>query len=134
MTVQLSVDVRNARVDAIESTVGVSAKLEIRSGAQPASCAAAETGTQIAQLDLPSDWMGAAASGAAAKAGTWSGAATAAGTAGHFRIKDGADTTCHLQGSVTGIGGGGDMELDNVSIADTQPITINTFTITDGNA
>jgi hypothetical protein len=48
MTVQLSVAARNARLDAIETAVGVSAILEIRSGAQPANCAAADSGTLLA--------------------------------------------------------------------------------------
>ena len=52
MTVQLSDRVRNARANAIEATIGVSPKLELRSGAQPANCAASETGIEVAQLDL----------------------------------------------------------------------------------
>ena len=48
MTVQLSVAVRNARLDAIETTIAASAVLKIRSGAQPANCAAADTGTVAA--------------------------------------------------------------------------------------
>src|SRR3972149_1972043 len=107
MTVQLSVGVRNARLDAIEVTVGASPTLELRTGAQPATCATADSGTVVATMTLPADWMAAAASGEKAIAGTWQDAsADAAGTVGHFRIKAGA--TCHLQGSVTITGGGGD--------------------------
>ena len=134
MAVQLSVAVRNARLDTIESTTGTSAKLQIRTGAQPASCAAADSGTLLVEMTLPSDWMAAAASGAKSKTGTWSAAASAAGTAGHWRIKDNAGTTCHAQGSCSGTGGGGDMELDNTSIASGQTVTVDTFTLTDANA
>lgn len=135
MAIQLSGAVRNARLDAIESTIGTAPILEIRSGAAPANCAAADSGTLLASMTLPSDWMAAAASGAKAKSGTWQDAsANAAGTAGHFRIKDSAGTTCHLQGSITATGGGGDMTLDNTSIASGQPVTITSFTLTDGNA
>lgn len=135
MAVQLSTAVRNARLDAIETTVGVSAKLEIRSGAQPADCATADSGTLLASMTLPSDWMAAAASGSKALLGTWQDAsADAAGTAGHFRIKDNAGTTCHMQGSVTATSGGGDIELDNTSIAVGQQVTITGFTLTDANA
>lgn len=134
MAVQLSTTVRNARLDTIESTIGTTPYLDIRSGAQPANCAAADSGTELAHIALPSDWMAAAASGAKAKANTWSGTGAAAGTAGHFRVKDSGDTTCHIQGSVTATSGGGDMELDNTSIAVSQAITVNTFTLTDGNA
>lgn len=134
MAIQLSVASRNARLDAIETTAGATAKLQIRSGAQPASCATAASGTLLAELTLPSDYLAAASSGSKAKSGTWSVAAVAAGTAGHFRIVDNAGTTCHVQGSITATSGGGDMELDNTSIAVSQTVTVNTFTLTDANA
>jgi hypothetical protein len=135
MTIQFSTTVRNARLDAIESAAGASAILKIRTGAAPANCAAADTGTVLATLNLPSDWMAAAASGAKAKAGTWEDtSADAAGTAAHFRIYASDGTTCHLQGTITATGGGGDMTLDNTSIASAQQVTITGFTLTDGNA
>lgn len=135
MAIQLSVAVRNARLDAIESTISTAPILEIRTGAQPANCAAADSGTLLASMTLPSDWMGNAAAGAKALAGSWSDAsANNTGTAAHFRIKDSSGTTCHLQGSVTATGGGGDLELNNTSIASGQPVTITAFTLTDANA
>ena len=135
MTVQLSVAVRNARLDAIETTIGASAVLKIRSGAQPANCAAADTGTVIATASLPADYMGAAGSGTKAKAGTWEDiSADAGGTAGHWRLYASDGTTCHAQGSCSATGGGGDMELDNVTINAAQQVTITAWTFTDGNA
>lgn len=135
MAIQLSTTVRNARLDAIETAIGVSAVLKIRTGAQPANCAAADSGTVLATLTLPSDWMAAAAAGAKALAGTWSDAsADATGTAAHYRIYDSGGSTCHLQGSVTATGGGGDMELNNTSIATGQVVTVTAFTLTDANA
>ena len=134
MALQESVAVRNARLDAIETAIGTGALLYLRSGAPPADCASADSGTLGATLTLPSDWLAAAASGSKAKAGTWSGTGSAAITAGHFRIKDSGGTTTHLQGTITATGGGGDMTLDNTSIAVSQTITISTFTITAGNA
>lgn len=135
MTIQLSVTVRNARLDAVETTISTSALARIRTGAPPATTGSADTGTVLATLNLPSDWMAAAASGAKAKAGTWQDtSADAAGTAAHFRIYDTAGTTCHLQGTVTATSGGGDMEVDNTSFAVGQQFTITTFTLTDGNA
>lgn len=134
MAVQLSVSVRNARLDQIESTIGTAAILEIRSGAQPADCATADSGTLLASMSLPSDWMAAASSGSKAKSGTWSDAsANNTGTAAHFRIKDSGGTTCHMQGTVTASGGGGDLTLDSTSITSSQVVTISTFTITDAN-
>lgn len=132
--IQLSVAVRNARCNAIEATVGTTPFLDIRTGAQPANCAAADSGTELAHIELPSDWLAAASAGSVAKNGDWEGEGVAAGNAGHFRIKDSGDSTCHMQGSITAVGGGGDMEADNISIAVSQDIIVSTFTITDGNA
>lgn len=135
MTIQLSVSVRNARLDTIESTIGTSAILRIRTGAAPATCATADSGTVLAELTLPSDWMAAASSGSKALSGTWQDAsANATGTAGHFRIYDSGGSTCHLQGTVTATGGGGDMTVDNTSFASGQSFTVTSFTLTDGNA
>lgn len=135
MALQLSVTTRNARLDAIETAIGVSAVLKIRTGAAPADCATADSGTVLATLNLPSDWMAAAASGSKAKSGTWQDtSADASGTAAHFRIYASDGTTCHIQGTVTATGGGGDLTLDNTSIATAQSVTITGFTLTDGNA
>lgn len=135
MSIQLSVAVRNARLDAIETTAGTSAILRIRTGAQPANCAATRSGTVVATVNLPSDWMAAASGGAKAMSGTWSDtSADAEGTAAHFEIMDSAGTTCHLQGSVTATGGGGDMTLDNVVFAAGQSFSVTSFSLTDANA
>jgi hypothetical protein len=135
MALQLSVAVRNARLDSIESTIGTSAILKIRSGAPPATCATADSGTVLATLTLPSDWMAAASSGAKALSGTWQDtSADASGTAAHFRIYDSGGTTCGLQGTVTATGGGGDLTVDNVVFAAAQSFTISSFVLTDGNA
>lgn len=135
MTLKLSVAVRNAELDAIESAIGVSAVLKIRTGAPPTNITDADSGTVLATMTLPSDWMAAASAGSKAKAGTWEDASgDADGAAGHFRIYASDGTTQHLQGTITGTGGGGDMELNNVNIATGQPVTITGFTLTAGNA
>lgn len=134
MTIQYSTAVRNARLDAVESTIGVSAILKIRTGAAPANCAAADSGTVLASMSLPSDWMAAASGGTKAKSGTWEDAsADAAGTAAHFRIYDSGGTVCGIQGTVTATGGGGDLTLDNTVLAVGQDILITGFTLTAGN-
>ena len=135
MTLQLSTAVRNASLDQIEATTGATAVLKIRSGAAPATCATADSGTVLASLTLPADWMAAAAAGSKAKLGTWEDtSADATGTAAHFRIYESTGVTCHLQGTVTATSGGGDLELDSTAITITQAVTITTFTLTDGNA
>ncbi|MCA3174941.1 MAG: hypothetical protein ING36_05250 [Burkholderiales bacterium] len=133
MPFQFSTAARNASIDAIETTIGTAPTLEIRSGTVPASCAAADSGTVLATMTLPTDWLAAASNGSKTLLGTWQDtSADATGTAGHFRIKVGA--TCHIQGTVTATGGGGDMTLDNISIASAQQVTITSFTLTAGGA
>lgn len=137
MTLQFSTAVRNARLDVIETTLGTTPILRIYdlTAGAPANCGAAITGGTLATMNLPSDWMAAASGGAKALSGTWTdGTADAAGTADFFRIYDSGDSACHLQGTVTATGGGGDLTLDNAVIASAQVVTITTFTITDGNA
>lgn len=100
MGFQFDVPTRNAALDAIETAIGTAPTLEIRSGAVPANCTSADSGTLLASMTLPSDWAAPAASGAKNLLGTWQDtSADAAGIAGHFRIKAGA--TCKFQGIVS---------------------------------
>lgn len=130
MAVQLSIAVRNARLDAIETTIGTAPIFELRTGNQPADCATASSGGLLVQDTLDSDWMAAASAGSKAKAGTWSSTAIGTGTAGYGRIyRSGSPSECDIQWDITD-----DMTLDNTSIATGQTVTVNTFTLTDGNA
>lgn len=131
MALQFSVALRNALNDQIETTIGISAVLKIRTGAAPADVATADSGTVLATLNLPSDWMAASSSGAKAMSGTWSdSSADATGTAAHFRLYASDGTTKHMQGTVTATGGGGDLTVDNTSFASGQSFTITSFTLT----
>lgn len=129
MAVQFATSTRNAILDAIETDAGTSAILKIRTGSQPATCATADSGTVLATLNLPSDWMAAASSGTKAKSGTWEDtAADASGTAAHFRIYKSDGTTCIMQGSVGQ--GSGDLSLDNTSLVAGQSVSVSGFTFT----
>jgi hypothetical protein len=133
MAVQLSVAARNARLDTIETTAGASAVLKIFTGSPPANCAAADSGTVLATINLPSDWMAAASGGSKAKSGTWEDlSADNTGAAGHFRVYDNGVTTCHIQGTVGT--SGTDMTVNSTSFTAGQSFTVNSFTMTDGNA
>lgn len=134
---QKSDAVRNAQNDAIESTIGASAVLKLRSGAAPANVAAADTGTVVATITLPSDWMAASASGVKGLLGTWQDLSADNANAGgsmHWRIYASNGTTCHLQGTVTVTGGGGEIQLQNLNIAVGQQIDITAFNITASGA
>lgn len=138
MAVQLSVRVRNARGDALETTIGASPKLRLYSGAQPANCGAGRTGTLVCEIALPADWLTAASAGVKSLSGAWSGVGAAgagAGTnVGHYAIMDSAGTNCDEQGSVTATGGGGDMTIDNINVATGQAVNVLTFSHTEPNA
>lgn len=131
---QFSTAVRNATLDAIETAMGTAPKLRFYTGSAPANCAAAATGTLLLEITLPSDFMAAASGGTKTLSGTWQAAATAAGTAGYYRIYDSAGSTCHEQGTVTATGGGGDMTVDNPVLAVGQSVTVATKTLTAPNA
>jgi len=133
MTLALSEVVKNAELDAIETAIGATAVLKIRTGAPP-GIGEADAGTVLATLTLPADWMAAASGGTKAKSGTWQDAsADDTGTAAHFRLYASDGSTQHIEGTVTATGGGGDMTVDNVSFAAGQSFTVTTFTLTAGN-
>ena len=132
MAVQLDTTLRSNRLDRIETDAGNTAKLQIRTLAQPANCGAADAGALLCEMTLPSDWMNAASGGQKTLLGTWQGTASGGGVAAHFRLKNNAGSTTYLQGSVGQ--GTGDLQLDNTTIANGQTVTITQFTLTDGNA
>jgi hypothetical protein len=116
MALQFDDLTRNAILDVIESHIGASPTLEIRSGPPPANCAAADTGTLLASMTLPADWMAAASSGSKGLLGTWQDAsANATGVAGHYRIK--ASSVTKHQGT----------------IGSNVPLTTNALTAANGN-
>lgn len=134
MALQFSTAVRNARLDAVETQIGTSARLRVYTGAPPANCAASEAGTLLVEFAMASDWMAAAASGAKALNNLpLTATASAGGTAGHFRILDSGATTCGMQGTITATGSGGDATMSSTTIVSGQPVDDIAFAITDGN-
>jgi hypothetical protein len=132
MALQVSVTIQNALLDAIETAIGTAPKFRVLTGTPPATCATAETGTLLALLTLPSDWMAAASSNSKAKSGTWQDtSADGTGTPGYFRILDSTGTTCHLQG--TSAVGSGDLSFDT-TISALGAVTISTFTLAAANS
>lgn len=129
---QYSVAVNNARLDAVETAIGASPKLRFYTGAMPANCAAARTGTLLVEMALPADWMSAASAASKAKLGTWSGVAVAgaAATPGYACIMDTAGTTCHQQGT-SGIASG-EIPVDGTITAG-QTVTVNSYTLNSAN-
>lgn len=131
MAYQYSTDTVNTKLDAVETAIGASAILRLLSGSMPANCAAAQTGTLLASISLPSNWMNNAASRSKAKAGSWTTSGITNGTVGYFRILESTGTTCHIQG--TAGTSGTDMILSSASIATGQAVSVVTFTLVGGN-
>lgn len=134
MAIQFDVNTRNAMLDAIETAIGASPTLLLRSGAKPTNITDASTGTVISTIAPQADFMATAASGTKAKSGTWQDtSADSAGTIGHYEIRD-SGTAVRSRGTVTATGGGGDLEVDNTVVAAGQTITITAFSWTAQNA
>jgi hypothetical protein len=127
---QYDLAVRHAKLRAIATAIGPNPVLEIRTGQQPAACAAPSTGAMLVRIELGDDWMGAPADGRMRKSGPWEGTAAATGDAGHFRIYS-ADGACRVQGSIGTAGT--DMIVDGVFCIAGQVFAVNSFSIADNN-
>lgn len=133
MAIKYSVEVRNEQLEDFENSMGIgNGLLRILTGSPPANADAAETGTLLVSISLPADPLNAPSGGSVSKNGTWSGVASANGTAGYFRITNSGGSNTIIQGTVGT--SGADMIVDNASITSGQTITVTSFTITNGNA
>lgn len=126
MTVQLSTATRNRFRDAYVAAFPAGATLQIRTGS-PAGVSNAAGGTLLAEITLPATPF-TSGTGQVTKSGTWEDAsADATGIAAHYRLVNGSDIE---EGTVTATGGGGDLTLDNTSLATGQQFTITGWTRT----
>jgi hypothetical protein len=117
MALQLSVAAQHAKLDAITAIIdggATAATIEVRTGAPPANCAAADSGTLLATLTMSDPSFEAAGTTTAGEANadaiTSDVSADASGTPGHFRIKQGTSGTVVAQG--TAAVGSGDLNFD----------------------
>jgi hypothetical protein len=120
-------------LDVITSNVGTTAKLRIYSGTRPANVAAAITGTLLAELTCNATFAPGASGGVLTlNSITQDSSADATGTATHFRMWNSAASTAMFDGDVGT--SGADLNLTTTSIVATQPVSVTSFTITEGNA
>jgi len=86
--------------------------------------------TDLAEINLQNPAFGAASSGQLAIAGTpLSTSADADGIVDTFEIRD-LDNTVVIDGTVSGTGGGGDVEIDNTSINSGQTVQLDSYSET----
>lgn len=100
MTLQRSVAARDNANNGYSTALGTTGvTLVLFTGAPPATCAVADSGTILATLALPSSPLGVSSFGVISKAGTWTGAGTTGGVAGYYRLKA-SGGACVEQGTV----------------------------------
>lgn len=131
MTIQFAQSTAHAMLNGIDGDLGASPILYLRTGAQPANCAAADTGTLVSTVPMSADAFSDASAWAKAITSALSDvSADNAGdlSPGHFRIKTSGGVT-KIQGSITTTGGGGDMIVDNDTVVAGQQIDVTAFSI-----
>ena len=129
MTVQLDTTLRNGMLDQITSTIGNAGLLKFFSGAVPANVAAADPSGLLVTITLGTPFAPASSGGVLTPTTVSTTAATATGTAASWRAYT-SGGVCKMQGTITVTGGGGDITLDNTSIASGQSISEVSWTIT----
>jgi hypothetical protein len=135
VVIRLPTASRNAAVAAVANLVDAdvgAGTIQIRTGAQPATGNDAASGTLLATVTLADPAWSGPVVGVMTLDTTpvLSTTGVAAGTAGWFRMLDNSGDSI-LDGSVTGTGGGGDLELNTttISIGLTVDITAGTLTM-----
>jgi hypothetical protein len=133
MTIQYSVTHQNNNVADIVTQAGATAYLNLYSGAPPAHCALAPTGTLLAQAPC-SATIGTVANGVLTFGAIISEAAVAGGTAGYWRLcTTSAGTTVVAQGTV-GVSGADLNFAGGVVFTAGETIAISNFAITANGA
>ena len=129
MALAFATTLRNNRLDQITSSVGASGLLRIYDGTRPATGGAATT--LLAELTCNATFApGAAAGVLTLNAITQDSSANATGTATWFRLTTSGGTAV-VDGNVGT--SGSDLNLTTTSIVSTQPVSVSSFTITEGN-
>ena len=120
---------RNSRLDQITSAVGSSGLLRIYDGSRPATGGTATT--LLAELTCNAIFAPSASGGVLTlNSITQDSSANATGTATWFRITTSGGTAV-IDGSVGT--SGSDLNLTTTSIVSGQPVSVTSFTLTEGN-
>ncbi len=121
---------RTAMMDAITTRAGNAALLRIYDGSRPATGGTATT--LLAELTCGTPFAAGASSGVLTLGAiTQDSSANATGTATWFRIVKADGTTHVLDGNVGT--SGSDLNLTTASIVATQPVSVTSFVLTEGN-
>lgn len=130
MAIAYSAAIRNARMDQITTGAGASALLRIYDGTRPATGGTATT--LLAELTCNATFAPASSGGVLTlNAIAQDASANATGTATWFRIVKSDGTTHVLDGNVGTTGS--DLNLTTTAIVITQPVSVTSFVLTEGN-
>ena len=130
MAIQYSLTHRTNAMSQLNTDIGINAVIKIFSGAAPANCGTADTGSLLVQFAGNATAFGAVASQVLTANAVASVAAAATGTAGYFRIYPSAATTTNAVTQGTVAASAADMIVTNVSIAAGQTCNFTSLTVT----
>lgn len=132
MTIDLATESTDVMLDAFAASLGSGAMLRIFTGEAPVACADPDSGYELVVDALPDDFWAPANGGAKVLSTTWGFTGLATDAPGYFRIY-GGDYTCRMQGTVTQVGAGGDLQLVSATIEENGPVTVVALTLTSAN-
>lgn len=127
---QFSVALRNARADQVTSAAGAGALLRLFTGAAPANCAAAASGTLLSAHTCTTPLAPAAAGGILSPSLPPNATAVATGVAGHWRLYKSDGVTCVAQG--TAGTSAADLILQTTSVVSGAKVQINSWSWLEG--
>jgi len=129
VALQFDTTTRNNMLGQLTTSVGSSGYLNIYSGTEPSSCAAALSGnTLLVSLPCSATFAPAASGGVLTVNAITQTNAAASGTATFFRLMNNAQTSTYAQGTVAT--SGGDLNINTTTIASGGPIVVSSWTIT----
>ena len=130
MAIQYSTTHRTNAMSQLNTDIGINAVIKVFTGAAPANCATADTGTVLVTFAGNATSFGTASAAVLTASAVASAVAAATGTAGYFRIYPAAATTTNavIQGTC-GLSAT-DMILTNTSIASGQTCNFTSLTVT----
>ena len=134
MTVQLSVTTRNNQLSTMNADIGANAVIKVFTGAPPANCGTADTGTLLATFAGNAGGFGTVSAGVLTAAAVASVLAAASGTAGYFRVYPSAATTTNAVIQGTAGLSATDMILTANPLTSGQTVNFTSLTYTRGGA
>ena len=132
LDLKYAVALKAAKLNAISTFAGASAKLRIYSGTKPATSDTAITGTLLVELICNATAFAATTSTATLTANAIAnGTAVATGVASHYRIFKADGTSAAIDGTVGTTAS--DLIIDNTSINSGQVVSVSSSTFTEAN-